>query len=47
MNESLGETIKCFLGEEDRARKFRSFLLGTWDGLMGRMGKRDLESDLR
>ncbi len=47
MNESLRETIKCFLGERDRAPKFRSFLLGTWDGLIGRMGKRDLESDLR
>jgi rhamnosyltransferase len=35
------ETIKCFIGENDRARKFRNFMLGTWDGLIGRMGKRD------
>jgi len=41
MYESLRETIKCFIGEQDRARKFRSFLLGTWDGLIGRMGKRE------
>jgi len=41
MNESLRETVKCFLGEQDRARKFRNFLLGTWDGLTGRMGKRE------
>jgi len=41
MNQALRETIKCFLGEQDRARKFRNFLLGTWDGLIGRMGKRE------
>jgi rhamnosyltransferase len=41
MNESLRDTVKCFLGEQDRARKFRNFLLGTWDGLSGRMGKRE------
>lgn len=40
MFESLRETVKCFLGDQDRARKFRNFLLGTWDGLSGRMGKR-------
>ena len=45
MNQSLRETVKCFLGERDRARKFRSFLLGTWDGLTGRMGKRDIGSE--
>jgi rhamnosyltransferase len=45
MNESLRETVKCFLGEQDRARKFRSFLLGAWDGLTGRMGKRDIGSE--
>lgn len=38
---SLRETVKCFIAEEDRVRKFRSFLLGTWDGLTGRMGKRE------
>ena len=40
--DSLKETAKCFLGEEDRGSKFRSFLLGTWDGLIGRMGKREM-----
>lgn len=41
MFDSFRETIKCFVGERDRARKFRNFLLGTWDGLAGRMGKRN------
>jgi len=41
MIEAVRETTKCFVGEEDRARKLRSFLLGTWDGLIGRMGKRE------
>jgi rhamnosyltransferase len=41
MNESLRDTVKCFLAEQSRARKFRSLLLGTWDGLTGRMGKRE------
>jgi rhamnosyltransferase len=41
MHESLKDTVKCFLGEEDRGSKFRSFMLGTWDGLIGRMGKRE------
>jgi rhamnosyltransferase len=41
MYESTRETIKCFIAEEARARKFRSYLLGTWDGLTGRMGKRE------
>jgi len=35
------ETIACLLIEEDRARKFRNILLGTWDALTGRMGKRE------
>jgi rhamnosyltransferase len=39
--ESLRETIKCFVAEEDRWRNFRNFLLGIWDGLTGRMGKRE------
>ena len=39
--DSIRETIKCFLGEPDRSIKFRRFLLGTWDGLTGRMGKRE------
>ena len=38
---SIRETIKCFLAEQDRGRKMRSFLLGSWDGLTGRMGKRE------
>jgi rhamnosyltransferase len=37
----LKETIACLLVEQDRASKFRNILLGTWDGLMGRMGKRE------
>jgi len=41
MNEAFRETVKCFLAEEDRPRKFLNFLLGTWDGLIGRMGKRE------
>ncbi len=41
MYQSLRETTKCFIAEQNRARKFRNFLLGTWDGLTGRMGKRD------
>ncbi len=47
MNEYLRETVKCFVGEQDRGRKFRNFLLGTWDGLIGRMGRRDTESESR
>lgn len=38
---SLRETIKCFLAERDRARNIRYFLLGTWDGLTGKMGRRE------
>jgi rhamnosyltransferase len=41
MNEAFRETVKCFLAEEDRPRKFLNFLLGTWDALIGRMGKRE------
>ena len=41
MYEALRETVKCFVGERERLRKFRCFLLGTWDGLAGRMGKRE------
>jgi rhamnosyltransferase len=41
MKDSMVETAKCFLGEENRGRKLRNFLLGTWDGLRGRMGKRE------
>lgn len=41
INAAFRETIKCFIAEQDRPRKFRNFLLGTWDGLTGRMGKRE------
>lgn len=41
ISDSIIETVKCFLGEENRGRKLRNFLLGTWDGLIGRMGKRE------
>jgi rhamnosyltransferase len=41
MNLSLRDTVKCFLAEKDRPRKFRNFLIGTWDGLTGKMGKRN------
>jgi len=41
MYQAFRETIKCFLAEKNRPRKFRNFLLGTWDGLRGRMGKRE------
>jgi rhamnosyltransferase len=39
--EAFRETVKCFLAEENRPRKFRNFLFGTWDGLTGRMGRRE------
>ncbi len=41
MQESLRETVKCFVGETDRWNKFCAFLLGTWDGLTGKMGRRE------
>jgi rhamnosyltransferase len=40
MYATAKDIAKTLIGEEDRARKFRNFLLGTWDGLTGRMGKR-------
>ena len=40
MYRQLHETIVCLSFDENRASQFRSFLLGTWDGLNGRMGKR-------
>lgn len=36
MYESLREKTKSFVVEENRARKFRNFLLGTWDDLKGK-----------
>jgi len=41
ISESFRETIKCFIVEENRLRKIRNFLLGSWDGLIGRMGRRE------
>jgi rhamnosyltransferase len=41
MYESLRETIKCLVAENGRARNFRNILLGSWDGLTGKMGKRE------
>jgi rhamnosyltransferase len=43
--DSLRETLKCFLSEQDRLHKFRSFILGTWHGLVGKMGKREIGSE--
>lgn len=45
MYDGIRETVKSFVSEQDRIEKFRSFLLGTWDGLTNRMGKRDLRSE--
>jgi rhamnosyltransferase len=39
--EQVKGLIRCLVAEGDRAHKFRNFLLGTWDGLTGRMGKRE------
>jgi rhamnosyltransferase len=39
--DSFRDTVKCFLGEHTRMRKFRNVLLGTWDGLLDRMGPRE------
>lgn len=45
MYDGLRETVKCFASERDRLHKFRSLMLGTWDGLIGKMGKRDVGSE--
>jgi rhamnosyltransferase len=37
----IKDTIVCLIAEDNRLRKFRNILLGTWDGLTGRMGKRE------
>jgi rhamnosyltransferase len=37
----LHETAICLIVDENRGCQFRSLLLGTWDGLTGRMGKRE------
>jgi rhamnosyltransferase len=41
INRQMKDTIVSFVAEENRVRKFRNFLLGTWDGLTGRMGRRE------
>lgn len=41
MYDSVRDTVKCLLGEPDRSVKLRRILLGTWDGLTGRMGRRE------
>lgn len=46
MYDDFRETVKCFLGEKDRGRKARNFVRGTWDGLTGRMGKKEFGSGL-
>jgi rhamnosyltransferase len=40
MWDGFRETVKCLVGEQDRWIKLQSMRLGTWDGLTGRMGKR-------
>lgn len=37
---AVRETAKSLIAEEDRMRRFRNLLLGVWDGLNGKMGKR-------
>ncbi len=39
--DCLRETIKCLVAERDRTSKLRSICWGTWDGLTGRMGKKE------
>lgn len=39
--KQLRDMIVCSIAEKDRRRKFRNFLLGTWDGLTGKMGERE------
>jgi rhamnosyltransferase len=41
MGASVKDTIKSFIVEDDRLVKLRNFMLGTWDGVIGRMGKRE------
>jgi rhamnosyltransferase len=40
IHEATKDTVKSLIGEDDRSRKFKYFLHGTWDGFTGRMGKR-------
>jgi rhamnosyltransferase len=41
MYYAFRETVKCLLAERERPLKLRNILLGTWDGVTGRMGKRE------
>lgn len=45
MYDAVRETIKCFVGETNRTEKFWNFLLGTWHGAIGKMGKREAGSN--
>jgi len=40
IGRQLRDMVVCSIAERDRGRKFRYFLLGTWDGLTGKMGER-------
>lgn len=40
MYRQLRETVICLIADENRTSQFRNFLLGSWDGLTGKMGKR-------
>jgi rhamnosyltransferase len=37
----IHDTVVCLMAEQNRVRQFWSLLIGTWDGLTGRMGKRE------
>jgi rhamnosyltransferase len=39
--DEVKKTIVSLIFEQNRTRKFRNLLLGAWDGLSGRMGKRE------
>jgi rhamnosyltransferase len=41
MSSGLREMLKCLIAEKNRNRKLRNFFIGTWDGLTGKMGKRE------
>ncbi len=45
MYDSSRETIKCFVSEQERLPKFRSFMLGTWDGLTAGWGSATVGSE--
>jgi rhamnosyltransferase len=40
MYRQFRDMVICLIADENRSSQFRNFLLGTWDGLTGRMGKR-------